>query len=220
MESINPITGAIIEKTKEGDTVRAVAIKTGFAYSAVYNWINKLENMGVFKLEKRGNKTIIKINSNEIYASFQKLIEKIKEQEKDYLFWDLMKKTKLKIRFGKETSSVIYTQGSYITGDFYNKIYYIDVLKKDYPALCKILEKYNINFSREKSISKSERPFIIINIKVKIKKIYNLKNLPLTTLEEVVKWCKKLKLEPILEQLNILYKIPIKQKYSEIYTNV
>jgi len=44
--------------------------------------------------------------------------------------------------------------------------------------------------------------------------------LPLTTLEEVVKWCKKLKLEPILEQLNILYKIPIKQKYSEIYTNV
>src|SRR3989344_3050723 len=138
MKIINPITAAIIEKTKEGDTVRAVAIKTGFAYSAVHNWISKLENMGVFKLEKNGNRTIIKINSNEIYASFQKLIKKTKEQEKDYLFWNLMKKTKLKIRLSKETSSIIYAQGGYITGDFYNKIYYVDVLIKDYSKLSNI----------------------------------------------------------------------------------
>lgn len=220
MKIINPITSEIIKKAKEGDTIRNISKNTGFAYSAVYNWISKLANMGVFRLEKKGNKTIIKINSNEIYASFQKLIEKTKEQEKDYLFWDLMKKTKLKIRLGKETSSIIYTQGGYITGDFYNRIYYIDVLEKDYSKLCKTLEKYNIHFSREKSINKSERPFIIINIRTKINKIYDFKSLPLTPLEEVVKWCKKLKLEPILEQLNILYKIPIKQKYSEIYTNV
>ncbi len=220
MKIINQITSKIIQEAKEGDTIRNIARNTGFAYSAVYNWINKLANMGVFRLEKKGNKTIVKINSNEIYASFQKLIEKTQEQEKDYLFWDLIKKTKLKIRLGKETSCVIYIQGSYITGDFYNKIYYIDILKKDYPKLCRILERYNINFSIEKSISKSERPFIIINIKTKANKIYNFKNLPLTPLKEVVKWCKKLKLEPILEQLNILYKIPIKQKYSEIYTNV
>mgnify|MGYP001615110326 CR=1 FL=1 len=82
------------------------------------------------------------------------------------------------------------------------------------------MEKHDIDFSKEKSINKSERPFIIVSIKDKINKIYNYKNLPLTPLGEVVKWCKKLKLEPILELLNILYKIPIKQKYSEIYTNV
>ena len=45
-------------------------------------------------------------------------------------------------------------------------------------------------------------------------KIARVDNLPLTPLNELIKWCKKLKLEPILEQLSIIYNIPIKERYS------
>ena len=37
---------------------------------------------------------------------------------------------------------------------------------------------------------------------------------------ELVKWSKKLQLENILEQLNLLYGLKLKEKYAEVHTNV
>jgi len=217
MKIINPITTEIIRKAKEGETIRSISQRTGFAYSAVYFWINKLAKLDVFVLEKKGNKTIIRINSNEIYTYFKGLIEKIIEYEKDSSFWNLIKKTPLRARLGKETSAVIWVKGGYITNDFYNKIYYIDVTEKDYSILSKELKNREINFSK-KTDNIASKPFIIIKI-IKKPQIIRINGLPVASLSEVVSWCKKLKLEPILEQLNLIYKVPIKKKYSEVFTN-
>ncbi len=118
---------------------------------------------------------------------------------------------------GKETSTVIWTKGSYITGDFYNKIYYIDVIKQDFKVLCKELKKYSINFSINKPYI-TTKPLAIISIKNF--KTEKSQNLPLTPLKEIISWCRKLRLEPILEQLSIIYKIQTKERYSEVSTNV
>ncbi len=66
MKTINPITTEIIKKAEDKDTIREIAKKTGFAYSAVYRWINQLNKLGILKLEKKGNKTLIIIQHNEI----------------------------------------------------------------------------------------------------------------------------------------------------------
>ncbi len=217
METINPITAKIIKTAEDKDTIRKIANKTGFAYSAVYRWIKELNKLGILKLERKGNKTLITIQHNEIYINFKNLIEKIEEYEKDKKFWAFIKNTKLRIRLGKETSAVIWTKGPYITGDFYNKIYHVDVVKQDFKALCKELRKYNINLSTDKQ-NITTKPSVIIT--TKNFKTEKTQNLSLTPLKEVIKWCRKLKLEPILEQLSIIYKIPIKEKYSEVSTNV
>lgn len=216
-KTINPITIEIIKKTKDMDNIRGIAKKTGFAYSAVYNWINKLSKLGIFVLEKKGNKTQIKIINNEIYIAFKQLIEKVIEHKKDLSFWNFIAKTHLKLRLGKETSAVILTKGGYITNDFYNQIYHVEISKKDYPFLCKELIRNKINFSKKigNIISK---PFIIIKENNKFK-VQKTNGLPLTPLIEVVKWCKKLKLEPILEQLSLIHNLPLKDKYSEVFTN-
>ena len=219
MEIINPITTEIVNKVKEKDTVRKIAKKTGFAYSAVYKWTNKLALFNVLKLEDKGNKIYISIEENDIYLAFKNLIERINEYKKEVRFWNFIKKTKLKIRLAKETSAVIWTKGSYILADFYNKIYYIDITKEDYSKLNKKFKKLGISFSKNKNDEITTKPFIIVNI-VKKSKITKINNLPLVPLNELIKWCKKLKLEPILEQLNIIYNIPIKEKYSEVFTNV
>ena len=218
MKIINPITIEIISKAREGDSIRKIAKNTGFAYSAVYKWIKELALLNVFKLENKGNKVHIFTEKNDIYIAFKNLIEKINEYKKELKFWDFIKKTKLKIRLGKETSAVIWAKGSYIFADFYNKVYYIDIIKKDYPKLIKKFKQYNINSIKNENLEITTKPTIIINI-IKQPQIIRVNGLPLTPLIEVIKWCRKLKLEPIIEQLGILYKIPIKEKYAEVFTN-
>ena len=53
---INPVTAAIIKDAKDGDTIRRVAMKTGFAYSAVYRWVTELSKHGVLEVRDEGNK--------------------------------------------------------------------------------------------------------------------------------------------------------------------
>src|SRR3989344_1457811 len=201
MKLINEITELIIAKAKNGDTIRQLAKKTSFAYSAVYRGVKTLEYYGVVYLINKGNKTIIKINNNQIYKRFLELHKEVDIIEKDKIFWELIKKSKLKIRFIKGTAAVIWTKGSYITGDFIERIYNLEVNEKEFIKLKNILKRYGISHS-EKNISK-KRPFIFIT-KVKNFKIEKKDNLPVMPLKELIKWCQELYLDKILEELSSL----------------
>ena len=218
MKIINEITISIIRNVGDGDTIHNLSKRIGFAYSAVYKWINILEDYNVIHIIKKGNKNVIKINDkNIIYNKFIELGNAIDIIDKDRIFWKFIKKIKLHIRFVKGTAVVIWTQGGYITGDFSDRIYFLEVYKNDKHKLEDLLRKYNIAFSSEKIIE--ERPFIFIIIK-KSFKIVKMNNLPVMPLSELVLWCKKLHLENILEHLDLLYNLKLNAKYSEIRTNV
>src|SRR3989344_2866158 len=122
MEIINQITNSIIKNTKDGETIRRLAEKTGFAYSAVYKWVMILKGYEVISLIEKRNKSIIKINKNEIYRKFLELDSAVKVIDKDRMFCNVINKLKLNARFTKSTAIVVWTQGSYITGDFIDKI--------------------------------------------------------------------------------------------------
>lgn len=217
MTLINEIIECIIAKAKNGDTIRQLAKRTKFAYSAVYRGVKTLEAYNVVYLINKGNKTIIKINNNKIYKKFLELHKEIDIIEKDKIFWELIKKSKLKVRFIKGTAAVIWTQGGYITGDFIERIYNLEVDEKDFVKLKDILKKYNISCS-ENDISK-KRPFICIT-KGKNFKFGKKDNLPIMPLTELIKWCKDLYLDKILEELSSLYNLNLKTKYSEILTSI
>ena len=53
----------------------------------------------------------------------------------DGRLWEFIKDTKLKIRFVRGTAITIWTKGGFITGDFYEQIYFLEVDKKDADAL-------------------------------------------------------------------------------------
>ncbi len=207
----------IIKNIEDGDTIHNLAKRIGFAYSAVYKWVNTLEEYGVLYLIKKGNKNIIKTNKNTIYKKFIELDNAINIIEKDKIFWNIIKKIKLKLRFVRGTAIVIWTKGGYITGDFIERIYFLEVYEKDLASFKKMLKKQKIYYS-ENRITK-ERPLIYI-IPKKSFKIEKEKKLPVMPLNELVKWCKKLYLEDILEQLNELYNLKLKARYMEIRTNV
>lgn len=217
MSIVNEITVEIVKNARDGENIHSLAAKIGFAYSAVYRWILELEKYEVIRLIKKGNNNIIKINKNLIYKKFRELDNAVSIIEKDKIFWELIKHSQLKIRFTKSTVATIWTKGSFITGDFYERIYFLEADKKDSVKLKNILREYEISYT-EKEIGK-ERPLVYIIQKNNLK-IEKKDNLPVMPLQELVKWCKKLHLENILEQLNLLYDLKLKEKYSEVATNV
>ena len=214
---INEITIKIIRNVRDGESIHSLANRIGFAYSAVYGWILELEKYGVIEIIRKGNKNIIKINKNLIYNKFKELDNAVSVIDKDNEFWELIKSIKLSVRFVKGSAITIWTKGGFITGDFYDKSYSLEVAEKDINSLKEILDKKNITWTENKLINK--RPLIYI-IPKKEFAIEKLNNLPIMPLKELVDYCKKLYLDNILEQLDLLYNLGINKRYSEVYTNI
>ena len=217
MVIINEITLKIIKNAMNGESIRSLANRIGFAYSAVYGWILELEKYEVIRIIRKGNKNIIKINKNLIYNKFRELDNAVSVIDKDKEFWESIKNMKLKIRFVKGTAITIWTKGGFITGDFYDKIYFLEVVEKDVNLLKKILDERNMAWTENKLTNK--RPLIYIIPKKEFKVEY-INNLPVMHLKELVDYCKELYLDNILEQLDLLYTLGLNKRYSEVYTNI
>jgi len=217
MVIVNEITIKIIRNARDGESIRSLANKIGFAYSAVYRWVLELEKYGVIKIIRKGNKNIIKINKNLIYGKFKELDNAVSVIDKDNEFWILIKSIKLRIRFTKSTAITIWTKGGFITGDFYDKVYFLEVAKEDINSLKRILDEKNITWTEDKLINKRPLVYIIPKKEFAIKK---LNNLPVMPLKELVEYCSNLYLDNVLEQLDLLYNLGMNKRYSEVYTNM
>jgi len=214
---INEITMRIIKNAKNGESIRSLANKIGFAYSAVYGWILELEKYEVVRIIRKGNKNIIKINKNLIYNKFRELDKVVSVIDKNNDFWEFIKDTKLKIRFVRGTAITIWTKGGFITGDFYDKIYFLEVSEKDADSLKKILNEKDIAWTEDKLIDKRPLVYIVNKKNFKIEKVNNF---PVVPLNELVSYCKELYLDNVLEQLDLLYNLGLNKRYSEVYTNI
>ena len=207
----------IIKNAKNGESIRSLANKIGFAYSAVYGWILELEKYEVVRIIRKGNKNIIKINKNLIYNKFRELDKVVSVIDKNNDFWEFIKDTKLKIRFVRGTAITIWTKGGFITGDFYDKIYFLEVSEKDADSLKKILNEKDIAWTEDKLIDKRPLVYIVNKKNFKIEKVNNF---PVVPLNELVSYCKELYLDNVLEQLDLLYNLGLNKRYSEVYTNI
>jgi len=214
---INEITIKIIRNAKDGESIRSLANKIGFAYSAVYNWILELEKYEVIRIIRKGNRNIIKINNkNVIYNKFRELDNVVSIIDKNNEFWEFIKNIKLRVRFVRGTAITIWTKGGFITGDFYDKIYFLEVGEKDSNSLKKILDERGIAWTENKLTN--IRPLVYI-IPKKEFNIESINNLPVMPLGELVVYCKELYLDNVLEQLDLLYRLGLNKRYSEVYTN-
>ncbi len=217
MVIVNEITMGIVKNAEDGESIYSLASKIGFAYSAVYRWISELEKYGVISLIRKGNRNVIKINKNSIYKKFKELDDAVSVIDKDNTFWELVKRLKLRMRFVKGTAATIWTKGSFITGDFYDRIYFLEVEKKDVDKLKKALKKEGIAYTEGQLINRRPLVWIIERDNLEIEK---KDGLPVMPLDELVDWGKELHLENILEQLDKIYNLGLDARYSEVLTNV
>lgn len=221
---INPITAAIIKEAKDGDTIREIAMKTGFAYSAVYGWVMELAKNDMFEVKDEGNRKRIYAKHTALYIQFAGLIRAVSEAEQDKAFWAFIRKTRLKVRLAGGAAVSLWTRGSYITGDFFDRIYMLEVAARDSDNLKNELDRHKISYTE--GDKKEARPLVFLAIKGKTDvrstsfSIEKIEGIPVMPLKELVEWCKKLNLDAVLEQLDALYGLGLKTRYSEVHTNV
>jgi hypothetical protein len=223
---INPLTAAIIRQAKDGDTIREVAKKTGFAYSAIYRWVTEMTKHDMFEIKDEGNRKRIYAKHNELYNQFAGLIRSVNEADQNRVFWAFVKKTNLKVRLTGGTAISLWTRGSYITGDFFDKVYMLEVAAKDLYKLKNELSKHKISYTeREKkkqldaSSTSSVRPLVFLSTR-KDFSVERIESIPVMPLKELVEWCKRLDLDAALEHLDELCNLGLKTRYSEVHTNV
>jgi len=214
---INPVTAAIIKKAKDGDTIREIAKKTGFAYSAVYRWITELAKHDMFEVKDEGNKKRIYAKHTPMYNQFEGLIRSVSEASQDRIFWTFIRKTNLKVRLVGGTAISLWTRGSYVTGDFFDKIYILEVAVKDLDKLKAEFDKHKISYTE--SEKKGARPLVFLSGR-KDFPAERIENIPVMPLKGLVDWCEKLDLDAVLEHLDALYDLGLKTRYSEVRTNV
>ncbi|MFA4820110.1 MAG: helix-turn-helix domain-containing protein [Candidatus Aenigmatarchaeota archaeon] len=223
---INPVTAAIIKEAKDGDTIREIAMKTGFAYSAVYGWVMELAKNDMFEVKDEGNRKRIYAKHTALYNQFAGLIRAVSEAEQDKAFWAFVRKTKLNVRLAGGAAISLWTRGSYITGDFFDRVYILEVATNDSDNLKNELNRHKISYTE--GDKKETRPLVFLTIKNLGKtdvrstsfSIEKIEGIPVMPLKELVAWCKKLNLDAVLEQLDALYNLGLKTKYSEVHTNV
>ena len=80
------------------------------------------------------------------------------------------------------------------------------------------MEKRSIAYS-EKGVA-NDRPLVCITSSKREFKVERKEGLPVIPLKELVKWCKELQLDNVLEQLDSIYNLKLNVKYSEIKTNM
>jgi len=93
----------------------------------------------------------------------------------------------------------------------------LEVFPRDINFLKKILNEKNIAYTEGSLINK--RPLVCI-IPRKSFRTAKINSLPAMPLKELVEYCKRLYLDNVLEQLDLLYKLNLNERYSEIYTNI
>ena len=220
---INPVTAAIIKDAKDGNTIREISMKTGFAYSAVYRWVMELAKHDMFEVRDEGNRKRIYAKHIPLYSQFAGLIRSVGEADKDKTFWKFVRKTNLKVRLAGGAAVSLWTRGSYITGDFFDRVYMLEVAENDLNNLKNKLDRHKISYTD--GDKKEARPLVfLVPLKNDARNapfyVERIENIPVMPLKELVEWCKKLNLDAVLEQLNALYGLGLKTRYSEVHTNV
>ncbi|PIN93103.1 hypothetical protein COU61_01045 [Candidatus Pacearchaeota archaeon CG10_big_fil_rev_8_21_14_0_10_35_13] len=216
MNIVNQITMRILTEAKDGESINSLASRIGVAYSAVYKWVAELEKYEVINLIRKGNINAIKINKNLIYKKFRELEDAVSVVGKDKTFWNLIRNTKLRVRFVKGTAATIWTKGNFVTGDFYERIYFLEVINEDLERLKRLLDKEKISYTEGRPSNK--RPLIYI-IKRENFNVDKDKGFPVMPLKELVDWSEELHLENILEHLNNIHSLDLNARYSEVLTN-
>ena len=168
-------------------------------------------------MKDEGNRKRTYANHTDLYSRFAGLIKSVREAEQDKAFWGFIKRTRLKVRLAGGAAISLWTRGSYVTGDFFDKIYVLEVAAKDSDYLKEELERQKISYTDSEKMDARPLIFLVIKEGFNTEKI---ESIPVMPLKELVKWCKKLNLDAVLERLDALYGLGLKTRYSEVHTNV
>ncbi len=212
LDIVNKHVAKIALTMKEGDSIREISRKTGSSYGWTYEWMERLEELGVVETTSHG----IQITDQETLNKFKELSRSILSTKMDLEdAYMLPNFAGMDYAYIKTDAVLIWTQGGYQVGRSRgNYPIFMKILEKDLKKWKNFFNQYKVE-CRVRERGNKGIHFVLYPEK-EFEKEFRGKY-SIITLEETVKWAEKhiYTFQPALEMLKEMYDLDIDVEYRE-----
>jgi len=212
LDFVNRHVAKILLAVEDGDSINRISQKIDSSYSYTYEWIQKLEEIGVVKREDG-----VRVADEEFVESFENVARTVLKRELElseaYLLPNF---SGMDYRFSRTDAVYVWTKGGYQIGRN----------REDYPIFIDVYEeevdewrRFFQGFDVEVSVGEREEAegihFVLYPRKEM--EISHVESASVTPLDETVEWAEEYRanFQPALEMLDEMYDLDLGVDYRE-----
>lgn len=212
LDFVNRHVAKILLAVEDGDSINKVSEKIDSSYSYTYEWVNRLEEIGVFERDDG-----IQVLDDEFVDSFKDVAQTVLKRDLDlddaYL---LPNYAGMEYRYSKTDAVFIWTKGGYQIGRN-QSVYpvFIDVYEKDVEEWREFFQGFGIKTSVGERPEAEGIHFVLYpQEEMEVDRVEGASVAPLT---ETVEWAEKYRanFQPALEMLDEMYDLGLGVEYRE-----
>ena len=212
LDFVNRHVAKILLAVEDGDSINRISEKIDSSYSYTYEWVNRLEEIGVFEAEDG-----IQILDSEFVDSFkdvsQTVLSRDLELDDAYL---LPNYAGMDYRYSKTDAVFIWTKGGYQIGRNQNDYpVFIDVYQEDVEEWREFFQGFGIETSVGERTEKDGIHFVLYP-REEMETEW-VESASVTPLDETVNWAEQYRanFQPALEMLDEMYDLGLGVEYRE-----
>ena len=213
LDFVNRHVAKILLAVEDGDSINKISEKIDSSYSYTYEWVNQLEEIGVFERDDG-----IQVLDSEFVDSFEDVAQTVLKRDLElddaYL---LPNYAGMGYRYSKTDSVFIWTKGGYQIGRNQSDYpVFIDIYREDVEEW----EEFFQNFGIETSIgerSETDGVHFVLYPQDEEMKVDRVESASVAPLSETVEWAEKYRanFQPALEMLDEMYDLGLGVEYRE-----
>ena len=213
LDFVNRHVAKIMLAVTDGDSINQLSEKIDSSYSYTYEWVNRLEEIGVMERDSS-----IRITDEEFIESFENVARTVLKRDvtlsEAYLLPNF---TGLDYRYSKTDAVYIWTKGGYQIGRNHDDYpIFIDIHENDIKDWRQFFRSFDIETSVQERTETDGIHFVLnpIQEEMNVDRVESASVLPL---DETVEWAEQYQanFQPALEMLDEMYDLDLNVKYRE-----
>ena len=213
LDFVNRHVAKIMLAVENGDSVNQLSEKIDSSYSYIYEWVNRLEEIGVIERDSS-----IRITDEEFIESFENVARTVLKRDmtlsEAYLLPNF---TGLEYRYSKTDAVYIWTKGGYQIGRNHDDYpIFIDIHENDIKDWRQFFRSFDIETSVQERTETDGVHFVLnpIQKEMDVDRVESASVLPL---DETVGWAEQYQanFQPALEMLDEMYDLGLGVEYRE-----
>jgi hypothetical protein len=212
LDFVNRHVAKILLAVRDGDSINKISTRTGSSYSYTYEWIQRLEEAEVLKIDNG-----IRIVDEGFVASFRAIgktvLRKDLALDEAYLLPNF---SDMEYRFSKTDAVYIWTKGGYQVGRDRNDYpIFVDVHREDVAEWQRFFDEFGVETTVGEREQKQGIHFVLHPVdEIEAER---MDSASVTPLSETVEWAQQYRanFQPALEMLDEIHDLDLGVEYRE-----
>ena len=210
---MNQHVAKILLAIEDGDSINHVSRKAGSSYSYTYEWIQKLEEIGVVERDDG-----VYVRDEEFRDVFESVVQTVVGRDPElsdvYLLPNF---SGMEYRFSKTDAVFVWTKGGYQIGRNQRDYpVFIDVLEDDLEDWQEFFDGYSMDYEVGERRTEGEGIYFVLFPREEFRSEW-VENASVTPLLETVEWMQRYEanFQPALEMLDEMHDLGLDVEYRE-----